>query len=301
MAFIDYKYTNQGAGQLLSGITAFATTAVLKAGQGALFPSTYPYRLTLIKFTSTSDAVTGVQTRTVSNYEVVEVTNRSTDTLTIARGKEASTPFAFSANDYVYLSLTKEQQENINAELVSLRSDMTTANSNISALPTKAGIQNQSYNYVLLTGGTTAYVATPTPAWTSYVAGQKISVKFNSTCTGQVTLNVSSLGAKNTVLTDSATATSSGQFVTGQIADFIYDGTNFQWVSSANTSSLTRAGALNLIGFGSDGNTGTVSGNVTLTGTNYAVNYHFYNNLTVGSGQTLTASTVGAIHVVNVL
>jgi hypothetical protein len=51
---------------------------------------------------------------------------------------------------------------------------------------------------VVLTGAANAYIATPDPAWASYVDGMQILVSFNQANTSQsVTLNVSGLGSVN--------------------------------------------------------------------------------------------------------
>ena len=89
-------FTNNAATTLASGITNVATTLTVAAGQGVLFPSptggNYSY-ITLINAAGTV-------------LEIVKLTARSTDTLTITRGQEGTTASAFSTGDKVELRVT---------------------------------------------------------------------------------------------------------------------------------------------------------------------------------------------------
>lgn len=89
-------FTNNAATTLASGITNVSTTLTVAAGQGVLFPSptggNYSY-ITLINAAGTV-------------LEIVKLTARSTDTLTITRGQEGTTASAFSTGDKVELRVT---------------------------------------------------------------------------------------------------------------------------------------------------------------------------------------------------
>lgn len=82
---------NNAQSVLAAGISASATSLTLNTGTGALFPSpvsgTSFFKLTLI------DAATGQLT------EIMHVTARTGDTMTIERGQEGTTARAWSAND----------------------------------------------------------------------------------------------------------------------------------------------------------------------------------------------------------
>jgi hypothetical protein len=84
-------FANNAISTLAGAITNTATTANLAAGSGILFPnpSTGQYfKMTLI------DALSG-------NFnEIVHVTNISTDTITIVRGQEGTTPLPWLAGDF---------------------------------------------------------------------------------------------------------------------------------------------------------------------------------------------------------
>ncbi|MEH5014106.1 hypothetical protein [Phytobacter diazotrophicus] len=83
---------------LAAGISASATTLTVNTGTGSLFPSpvsgTSYFKLTLI------DATTGQLT------EIVHVTARTGDTMTISRAQEGTTARAWSANDIAANMLT---------------------------------------------------------------------------------------------------------------------------------------------------------------------------------------------------
>ncbi|HHQ9175231.1 TPA: hypothetical protein ACSWGN_004613, partial [Yersinia enterocolitica] len=82
---------NNASTVLSAGISASATTLTVNTGTGGLFPSpvsgTSFFKLTLI------DAATGTLT------EIVHVTARTGDTMTIVRGQEGTVSRLWSAND----------------------------------------------------------------------------------------------------------------------------------------------------------------------------------------------------------
>jgi hypothetical protein len=82
------KVTNNAFGTLNAGITSSATTIVLTAGQGARFPTL-----------SAGDYFYATLIDTSNNLEIVKVTARSTDTMTIVRGQDNTTARAYSTND----------------------------------------------------------------------------------------------------------------------------------------------------------------------------------------------------------
>ena len=82
------KVTNNAFGTLNAGINSSATTIVLTAGQGARFPSL-----------SAGDYFYATLIDTSNNLEIVKVTARSTDTMTVVRGQDNTTARAYSTND----------------------------------------------------------------------------------------------------------------------------------------------------------------------------------------------------------
>lgn len=94
------QFTNNGTGTLASGITNVATSATLNGGDGANFPVLVGndfFYATLYQI------VSGIEL----NWEIVKVTARVTDTLTIVRGQQGTTARAFSTGDPVQLRWTK--------------------------------------------------------------------------------------------------------------------------------------------------------------------------------------------------
>jgi hypothetical protein len=82
------KVANNAFGTLNAGITNSDTTIVVNAGDGARFPSL-----------SAGDYFFATLIDTTNNLEIVKVTARSTDTMTVVRGQDSTTARAFSTND----------------------------------------------------------------------------------------------------------------------------------------------------------------------------------------------------------
>jgi hypothetical protein len=82
------KVTNNAFGTLNAGINDSVTTVVLAAGQGSLFPTL-----------TAGDYFYATLIDTSNNLEIVKVTARSTDTMTIVRAQDNTTARAYSTND----------------------------------------------------------------------------------------------------------------------------------------------------------------------------------------------------------
>jgi hypothetical protein len=89
------KLANNAASRLAGNITNSATTIVLVSGEGALFPVLVAGEWFPATIINSTGAV-----------EIVKVTARSTDMLTVERGQEGTVPSAFVAGDRVELRLT---------------------------------------------------------------------------------------------------------------------------------------------------------------------------------------------------
>lgn len=83
-----YVMKNNAQGVLDSDITAIATTLDLVSGDGANFPSTFPFLIT------GWDSVNHPNPTDDTDLEILEVTGRVSDTLTVIRGKEGTSGFA---------------------------------------------------------------------------------------------------------------------------------------------------------------------------------------------------------------
>ncbi len=94
-----------------------------------------------------------------------------------------------------------------------------------------SGLQNQQYTYITDTGAADAYVGTMVPAVTAYVAGQSFSLLIqNNNTGGAVTLNINGLGTKSVLMADGSVPLANA-ILMGQVATFVYDGTNFQYAN----------------------------------------------------------------------
>lgn len=89
-------------------------------------------------------------------------------------------------------------------------------------------------------GATDAYAITLSPAPSAYTAGMVINFKANTANTGNATLNVNSLGAKNILKLHDQTL-ADNDIEVGQLVTVIYDGTQFQMQSQVANSSSTAA------------------------------------------------------------
>ncbi len=86
---------NRAYSKLAAALTIGATSIDVTAGDGAKFPSTYPFHLTI-------------------EDEIVSVTNRSTDTLTIVRAQQGTSAAAHPNKAYVALNITAKSTTDLN-------------------------------------------------------------------------------------------------------------------------------------------------------------------------------------------
>lgn len=82
------KVTNNAYGTLSASITSSGTTIALATGQGARFPSL-----------GAGDYFYGTLIDTSNNVEIVKVTARSSDSMTVVRAQDNTTARAYSTND----------------------------------------------------------------------------------------------------------------------------------------------------------------------------------------------------------
>jgi hypothetical protein len=81
-------FKNNATATLAVGISSSATTIVLSSGLGSLFPSP-----------SGSTYFYGTLYDSLGNYEIVKCTARTTDSLTVVRGQEGTSPLVFAIGD----------------------------------------------------------------------------------------------------------------------------------------------------------------------------------------------------------
>lgn len=128
--------------------------------------------------------------------------------------------------------ITKDGQTTVTAN-IPMNSKLFTGLLAGSARTDSASIQNIVQNtgvYVSTVGGTVdAITLTPSPAITSYGAGQEFLFISTGANTGAVTVNVNSLGAK-AITKNGTTALSAGDIGASAMVRIVYDGTRFQKV-----------------------------------------------------------------------
>jgi len=95
------KVKNNAISSLAAGISDSDTTLVVATGEGNLFPSTYPFHITI-------------------DSEIVSCTNRSSDTLTITRAQEATVANAHSEDAVVSLNVTAQHISDLNTAVNNL-------------------------------------------------------------------------------------------------------------------------------------------------------------------------------------
>ena len=88
-------FTNNASAPLASSISSSATAIVVTTGQGALFPAL-----------SGSDYFYATLTNSSNQLEIVKVTARSSDTMTVVRGQEGTTARAYVATDKIEVRVT---------------------------------------------------------------------------------------------------------------------------------------------------------------------------------------------------
>ena len=200
-----YQFTNNANTTLGSAISSGATTITVATGTGILFPTlgTGQY------FTATLFAA-GSSTGTPN--EIVRVTARTGDTMTVLRGQEGTTAQSWNVGDSFSNFITAGLLNN----LVGLND-----------------VQSQFGNSAVDAGFTNAGVVTLSPAITSLasILYSPIRVlKINTANTGAYTLNVNGLGAKS-VLSNGA-ALLNNQLAASTVYEVSWNGTNFDLLSS---------------------------------------------------------------------
>jgi len=89
------QFANNAYATLAAGVASSDTSITLTSGQGARFPSL-----------SGSDYFYATLIDTSNNLEIVKVTARASDVLTVTRGQESTTARAFVAGDRIELRVT---------------------------------------------------------------------------------------------------------------------------------------------------------------------------------------------------
>lgn len=140
--------------------------------------------------------------------------------------------------------------------------------------PKKRAIAAQTQSNVAFptTGTATAQVLTPIPAIQSYSTSQRFNVTFNVASGTNPTINVSGQGVKFLKQYDSSGLKIAASFAAGQIADIVYDGTDFMVISSMSGFTGLKYKAMYYFSTSSSVNFNTHSGSIIIGLSNTAIN-----------------------------
>lgn len=201
MAAPTYQFANNANTILASPINAVVTALQVAAGTGGVFPTpaaNQPFLLTLI------DAAT----QAVS--EIVLVTQRVADVLTIVRAQEGTTAKAWLGGD-------------ICANLVTAGTVQ-----NMEQIPQA---QAAAHNWAQDTGNINSYVGAYSPPITQRIQGMTLRIKISNNNNGPSTLDIGA-GPSPWVNPDGSNL-GSGALIAGGWAEFVDNVTNYQLISSS--------------------------------------------------------------------
>lgn len=201
------QFTNNATATLASSISAGATTISLQAGQGALFPT----------LTGSQYFIATLKSLATGQLEIVRVTARATDTLTVSRGQEGTAANAYVTGDVFELRPTA------------------------GAFNTMYGEMTNYLQNVTKTTGLTGFNNTTTPN-TQYDWTATQAILKNSSGAVVVLNNITTLTTN--ILTAGPVANGrdqAGAFTAGTFIHFylIYNGTTVATIASASVTAPT--------------------------------------------------------------
>jgi len=117
------KFSNNGSSTLAGAISAVATSISVAATEGSRFPALGVgdwFMATLVKL------VAGNEVR-----EIIKVTARTNDALTIERAQEGTTATTFSAGDRIENRLTAAALQQYGTDIATLNTNLTTLDTHV--------------------------------------------------------------------------------------------------------------------------------------------------------------------------
>jgi len=203
---------NFGLVDASTGYDASATSILLQSGQGALLPDPATegqYYLTWFNRTDYNNASQDTA------HEVVLVTAKSTDTLTVTRAQQSTSAVAHNTAGKTYsfsLGITKSSWDGV-----------------------QTYIRRQAGQLVTSTGSANTQAISVDSGITAYNTGDRFIFIAGYTNTGAATLNVNSIGAKSILFNNATLAANT--LTAGWTYEVLYDGTNMVIVGG-NTSGI---------------------------------------------------------------
>lgn len=242
------KYANNATTTLASGITAVATSITVKTGDGVRFPTL-----------TASDYFYATLISDSNLLEIVKVTARSGDVMTVVRAQDGTTALEFSANDRFEMRVAAV----LLGEFIQRYGDTMTGNLGIKTSPSSSWAAAYSVVQVNTTGSVNGNGATIVMANNYYYDGTNFKYLTSAPATDY----------------------------------FQYDGTHI-WRSASSGTAGNNATMVNTMTLDASGNlaaTGTVSasgGNSTNWNTAYGWGNHASAGYITGSGNAATATNI---------
>lgn len=207
------KVTNNGFGTLSAGINSSATTVTVDSGQGGRFPAL-----------SSGDFFFATLIDTSNNLEIIKVTARSTDSMTVLRAQDSTSARAFSIGDRIELRPTAALFENAHLDNTptstgSFGLPKGTTAQQPTASATEGHIRYDTDDDVVYFSNGTNWIkiSAPTPTVTSIsgsiINGSASNIVLTGTDFGTANLQVKftpSGGSTSTVTVTPSSATNSG-------------------------------------------------------------------------------------------
>lgn len=190
-------FTNNASAPLAASISSSATAITVTTGQGALFPAI-----------SGSDYFYATLTNSSNQLEIVKVTARASDNMTVIRGQEGTTARAYSAADTIEVRVTAAGLTNMvqldGAQTISGAKNFTTAPTfNGGALPIASGGTNST---ATATNGGVGYGTGTAHAYTTAgTSGQILSSNGSAAPTWIAQSSIAAGSATNATLATLAT------------------------------------------------------------------------------------------------
>lgn len=204
------KFANNAVGSLASPISALDVTLVLSGSEGDRFPSLTP-----------GDYFMATIVDEDGNREIVKVTARVGNTLTVQRGQEGTIARSFKAGSKVSHRLT-----------AGVLNDFASGLENLDDLVSK--IQADTSGSLTTTGTGTAYTLTTNQSFSSLANGITVTAKVHVSNGDNPTLAVDGLSAKPIRVFAGKNITR-GMLVPGVAYSFTYDSSDDSWLVRGGT------------------------------------------------------------------
>jgi hypothetical protein len=237
------EFSNNASSTVDADITLGDTTIILPPGEGNLFPP--------INGGDPNQFAVGTIQNVFGTLEIIQITGRSGDILTVVRGYEATTAAAWVVGDRLELRVTAgtvdrmisrndagEVFDDINMgdnKITDLDNGVAATDAvNLSQLEAVSGsfadledsLARMTTGFASSFGATNAWSVGFTNSFTALTKGSRCTVKAHQASTGNVTLNVDGLGSRP-VYRDAGVNLLVNDVITGLMMDLIFEAGNY--------------------------------------------------------------------------